>query len=319
MKTYVGIDVSKDKLNAHVLGAKSPTYTFANSEGSIKSFAKKLNVKKYVIGVESTSNYHLLAEEYFVNSGFEFRVINPILTGNKINASIRKKKTDKSDAKLIAGLLVQGEGKLITKEDLDLTRRTMLRIRKRLVDKRTSFKVMIQDLKRISKVSPEVNFTIKSVGRIVKKLDEEIKKMEGKIKESEYDLEEDELIKSIPGFAEVLSRTVTSEVRDFSRFSSARKFKAYVGLDPRVKQSGDSLYTGKITKRGNVYLRSALYLAAQVARQHDPQLKAFYAKKKFEGKATRVCICAVAGKLCDRVLAVVRSGNPYQINRSSLV
>ncbi len=89
-------------------------------------------------------------------------------------------------------------------------------------------------------------------------------------------------------------------------------------MDPRVKQSGNSLYTGKITKRGNVYLRSAFYLAAQVARQHDPQLKAFYSKKKLEGKATRVCICAIAGKLCDRVLAVVRSGRPYQINRSSL-
>ena len=100
---------------------------------------------------------------------------------------------------------------------------------------------------------------------------------------------------------------------DFSRFPSATQFKAFVGIDPKVTQSGNMLVTGKITKRGNPHLRSAFYLAAQVARQHDPELKAFYQKKKDEGKPTRVAIVAVARKLCERVYSVVIKRKPYEI------
>ena len=88
-----------------------------------------------------------------------------------------------------------------------------------------------------------------------------------------------------------------------------------MGIDPKVTQSGSMLITGKITKRGNPHLRSAFYLAAQVARQHDPELKAFYEKKKNEGKPTRVAIVAVARKLCERVYSVVTKGKPYEIRQ----
>jgi transposase len=123
---------------------------------------------------------------------------------------------------------------------------------------------------------------------------------------------EEKLIATIPGFATRLSAIVASEVGDFDRFPSSNQFKAYVGIDPKVIQSGSSLKTGKITKRGNPYLRCAFYLAAQVARIHDPELKEFFIKKINEGKPFRVAVCAVARKLCERVYAVVTKGIPYQ-------
>lgn len=149
-------------------------------------------------------------------------------------------------------------------------------------------------------------------------IDKSIKSLEDIVINKKEITNTEKLIRSIPGFAERLSAVVATEVRDFKRFPSATQFKAYVGIDPKVTQSGQSLKTGRITKRGNPHLRSAFYLAAQVARCHDPELKAFFDKKISEGKPTRVAIVAVARKLCERVYAVVKKGKPYEIRQPSL-
>ena len=112
-----------------------------------------------------------------------------------------------------------------------------------------------------------------------------------------------------------MAAIVSTETGGFSRFPTSTQFKAYVGIDPKVTQSGGSLKTGKITKRGNAHLRTAFYLAAQVARCHDPELKEFYQKKKAEGKPTRSAIIAVARKLCERVFAIVKRGTPYEVRK----
>ena len=69
------------------------------------------------------------------------------------------------------------------------------------------------------------------------------------------------------------------------------------------------------TKQGDPYLRRAVWLAANRARQHDPALKAFYDKKRAEGKRHRVAVTAVARKLCHIVYAVMRDQVPYDPNR----
>jgi len=315
-KKFIGIDVSSKKLNIHILEARIADFEIANSQASIQDFIKsqKISPKEYIIGVESTGKYHLICQAEFVKQGFEFRVLNPILTSQKIASSIRKKKTDKSDAKIIARLLAQGEGTVIHEEDLDKSRRSILRTRKTIVNHKTAVKIVLKDLQR-----EEENKSLKRAAKALKKLivqmEECVEKLEDVSLGKEEITDDEELIRSIPGFATQLSAVVATEVGDFKRFPSSTQFKAYVGIDPKVTQSGSMLITGKITKRGNPHLRSAFYLAAQVARQHDPELKAFYEKKKGEGKPTRVAIVAVARKLCERVYSVVTKGRPYEIRQ----
>ena len=71
------------------------------------------------------------------------------------------------------------------------------------------------------------------------------------------------------------------------RFKSGKQLVAYAGLDPKVKQSGASLaHNTAITKRGSPYLRRAFFIAASVAQRYDPDLKAYYEKKRAEGNPT---------------------------------
>jgi len=314
-KQIIGIDVSSQKLNLHFL-EESLDFEIPNDAQSFRRFFKdqKLNSKNCVIGAESTSRYHLICQNISVSSGFEFRLLNPILTNKKITNSIRKKKTDRNDAKFIAQLINQGEGRIITKNQLDITKKTLLRTRTGVVNQRSGIKVMIQELKRV-KNNKKIKSAIISLEKLVSQMDKCVEAVENQALDEFETTKEEKLIQTLPGFAERLSAVVATETGNFSRFPTATQFKAYVGIDPKVIQSGGSLRTGRITKRGNVHLRTAFYLAAQVARCHDPELKAFYQKKKNEGKPTRVAIIAVARKLCERVFAVVKKGTPYEIRQ----
>ena len=312
-KQIFGIDVSSKKLNIHDLKENSD-FELANTEKGVKKFIKQhhLDSNDCLFGAESTGRYHLACQEILVTNGFEFKLINPILTAKKISSSIRKKKTDRNDAKLIAQLVFQGEGRIIKQNQLNVTKRTLLRTRTRVVNQRSGIKVMLGELKKV-KTNDQIRQAMNSLAKLIESMDECVENMEAMALDKKEITANEKIIQSIPGFAERLSAIVASEVGDFSRFPSATQFKAYVGIDPKVSQSGMSLRTGRITKRGNVHLRTALYLAAQVARCHDPELKAFYQKKKSEGKPTRVAIIAVARKLCERVFAVVKRGTPYEV------
>lgn len=314
MSKIIGIDVSSEILNVHIKDKQEKDLEIPNNSESINKFIENqnLNPKTDIVGCESTGRHHLKLQKVFVEAGFEFRVINPILTSKKVRASIRKKKTDVTDAKYIADLLGNNEGQIITNKDLNKTKRSILRTRKSVMNHRTAIKLLIKDLEKEPN-DPYLSITLANLKELERTMHECTQNLMEIVKDQGVDSPEETLIRSIPGFATHLSAVVASEVADFERFPSATQFKAYVGIDPKVTQSGDSLSTGKITKRGNPNLRYAFYMAAQVARIHDPEIKAFYEKKIQEGKPFKVAIIAVARKLCERVFSVVKRGVAYEV------
>ncbi|MBI2450586.1 MAG: transposase [Candidatus Nealsonbacteria bacterium] len=83
-------------------------------------------------------------------------------------------------------------------------------------------------------------------------------------------------------------------------------------LQTIIRRSGHALNSyGKLTKRGSPYLRRALFIAANVARMFDPELKAYYEKKRSEGKCYTVATVATTRKLLSRIYAVLRRGTPF--------
>ena len=119
-------------------------------------------------------------------------------------------------------------------------------------------------------------------------------------------------ITSITGIGPVLGAVILGETGGVSRFDSASKLVAYAGIDASVSQSGEFESTSnRMSKRGSPYLRRALYQAATVAAFHDPELSAFYQKKRAEGKHHSVCIGAVARKLCYIIFAILKENRPY--------
>ncbi|MBE5750630.1 MAG: IS110 family transposase [Clostridiales bacterium] len=156
----------------------------------------------------------------------------------------------------------------------------------------------------------QIKQLIEQIGFIEKQIEDIDKEMEKILAESEYSV-----ITTISGIGPVLGCIIVSEIGDISRFESPSKLVAYAGLDASVKQSGEfNASQNKISKRGSSYLRRALWLAAFMSLQSDPALYNYYCRLKARGKSHRLCVTAVARKLCIIVWAILNSKQPYSPN-----
>lgn len=123
----------------------------------------------------------------------------------------------------------------------------------------------------------------------------------------------DSTLTSITGIGLVLGAVILSEIRDISCFASADKLAAYAGLDPKVKQSGETKSSAvHMSKRGSPYLRRAIWLASTTAVQYDPMFKAYYEKKASQGMRHMNIIGHVSKKMTTVIFAVMRDNKAYE-------
>ena len=158
------------------------------------------------------------------------------------------------------------------------------------------------------------SFQVKSLISQIEFADSECAGVEARLRSLLDEVEP--LVLTIPGVSCVTGAQIVSEIGDVSRLRNAPALVSYAGLNSSVGQSGQfDSGGGPITKHGSPYLRRALWLAANRARRYDPGLRAFYDRKRAEGKPHRVAVTAVARKLCHIVFAVMRDQVPYDPGR----
>jgi transposase len=178
-KFFVGIDVSKEKFDVCCIDGTGEKL-FRLSTDMIRSGFEALNKKlskvansrdSVVIGMESTACYHIPLFSYLTSEGYNVVVINPLLISNFMKLQLRKTKTDKKDAQVIAQYLIEQREaytqSIISSDIADL--RDLSRQRESLVDQMTALKV---DIKRILSVTfPELeritNIFTKSMLRLL--------------------------------------------------------------------------------------------------------------------------------------------------------
>jgi transposase len=133
---------------------------------------------------------------------------------------------------------------------------------------------------------------------IIDELTAQIEELEEMIEETAAFLEETQLLMTIPGVSFYSSLLSTSELGEIERFDRAEEVVSYAGLNPVIRESGDSRTEGRISKRGSGDLCWILVQCVQTAvhRCEDPYLGRFYARLK-ERKNHQIAIVATARKL----------------------
>jgi transposase len=122
-----------------------------------------------------------------------------------------------------------------------------------------------------------------------------------------------ERLASIPGVGEITALTWALEIGDPQRFSSSAKVMSYCGLTSALRSSADKQQRGPISKQRNQWLQTALIEAAKLAPRWNPQLAALHARELERGHRNRATL-AVARKLAAYLLAVDKSGQPFQLH-----
>lgn len=309
----IGVDVAKLSLVAvrtSSTGVVRESFELENSEEKIGGWIDKLKSKhKYLlVASEATAEYHAVLAKACLAREIPFRLINPILTKQFNRATIRKKKTDLIDSEIIAKLAIQGEGSKVTPASFAPSK-AIHRTAIRLVKVEQTLESMTLRFNELFPEEKEVNQQLLDCMKMLKDSATFLKERARK----DTDPKLTKLLMSIPGVGQSIVVTLINEIDDIQRFPSPKSLVAYAGLDPRVRQSGASLkHNTHITKRGSIYLRRDLYIAASIAARWDSEIHAYCEKKLGEGKRYREAMMACSRKILNRVYAVWKRGTPYR-------
>ena len=160
--------------------------------------------------------------------------------------------------------------------------------------------------------------TIQSALRHVEFLDSEIAAVERLIARAALGSQDARRLMTVPGVNVICAATVLAAVGDIRRFRTSSALVGYLGLDPRVRQSGtEPAKSGRISKRGSSSARWVLVEAAWSVIQQPGPLRAFYQRlraRRGHGKA----IVAVARKLAVLFWCLLSRGEDYAHQQPSL-
>ena len=315
---YLGCDVAKAKIDVSLINAQGIEQwadVIVNEPAALAAYLLTLtgHYSGYAVQcvVEATSTYHYALQEVSHELGLPCRVYNPLITKSGIKSTVRGKKTDRTDALVIARMGLRGEGRLHTPEPYMRTKHYARGCQKLsiLSSSFRQYKTHFTELLD-GELTPDARELLDGIQQAIKEARAQIYK----------DLAESAKgpiftrLQTIPGIGPYVASSLIGEIQDIRRFGPVKTLTAYAGLDPKIKQSGKSLNTtGRLTKRGSSYLRRSLFIAANVARQHDIQFKALYDKKRAEGKTYKEANCVVARKLLKVIRSVWLSGKDYEI------
>jgi transposase len=310
---HVGIDMSKKSFCASTHEPKVREYH--NTKEGFKVLVEDLLALGYsrettLIGVESTGVYHLPLAVTLGRTGWSLDVHNTLITSQMIKSGLRRVKNDIKDARVIREATILGKG--YRWRDTDETLRL-----KTLVSERASLTRTLGQMKRFVEVHQWRESALQQelpdhFSSLIMSLETEIKCLEKEM--AGYHRDTRKLLMSIPGVGKITATLAIAFIGDIGRFKHSGALVAYVGLDPRVHQSGSSVRgKGYISKRGNKLLRSALYMGAMVASTFNDEYKGYKKNLATKGKCHKVIMMAIARKIVCRIYAVWTRGTPYQI------
>lgn len=290
----VGIDVSKDNLMFCEKYNNGADFVFeiTNKRKSIRKIVANLKSRKFTgkVVLESTGRHHLQTALEMAEKKLDVRVINPLLANKYIRSSIRKVKTDKKDAQVLAEIAIKEE-RLPNTFNQD---QSTLKIKKKVsliqnLDKQLQkMTAAMNEFKKTSEeLSLKISTTEKQIFKTIGILKEQKKKLEKEVElmATEYKKELANKYQSIPGVSPYLASLATLFFKEEEHSENAKQWIAFTGLDISVRESGNWRGKGKMTKRGNGYLRKRLFQGAWGAIMHNAKFKKYYEHLREKGKS----------------------------------
>lgn len=168
-------------------------------------------------------------------------------------------------------------------------------------------------------LAPAEGETVSGCLRQIDFLDAEIAMIDAKLATLALASPDTRRLMTIPGIDVAAACTLIAAIGEIGRFDSPRKLAAYLGLDPRVRQSGERpARYGAISKRGNPHARHVLVEAGWQAMRTPGPLRAFGERIRAR-KGSQVAAVAVARKIATIAWQMLHRGEDYAFQSPSLV
>jgi transposase len=305
--SYVGIDVSKDRLDVAVLGEERGWQVDNTQEGIAKLVQQMQEICPELIVVEATGGYQRGVVDALFVAGLPVTVVNPVRVRQFARADGLLAKTDRLDAFVLAkfGEKMQPrqyEGKSEAEKHL-----SALLVRRKQVEE-----MLKAEQNRLRTIAPSLRG---SVERMITYLKEEKKRLDEQIRELMNEQkawqEQTEILTSAPGVGMVTTATLLAELPELGKMDR-KKIAALVGVAPMNFDSGKKRGYRK-TKGGRADVRSVLYMSTLVATRYNPVIRTQYQHLLKRGKEKKVALTACMRKFLTILNAMLRDQQPFRM------
>ena len=318
---FAGIDVGAEELILVIRKNGKPfdPQKFANTPADRTRLVKKL-VKRpgIIVCLEATGVYHFDLSLALHDAGVLLMVVNPKAAHNFAKVLMKNSKTDVVDANTLAEYAARMDFVAWTRpSDESIALRSFARRINALTGQKAAAKNHLHALTATSEtpkaVIKDAKLAITQLEKRIDRLTAEALIMIGKHPELTRILQ---LLVGIKGIGNTSAIALMGELLLLPPELSHREWVKFAGLDPRAFDSGKSVHKKtRISKAGNRHIRSALYMPALSAKQHDPHVKAYFQHLVANGKKPLQAVCAVMRKLLHAIHGMLKNNEPFDNTR----
>jgi transposase len=305
--SFVGIDVSKDRLDVHVCPS-GLTFAVARDAKGLEQLTNGLrDLAPTLIVLEATGGFEITVAAALASAGLPLAVVNPRQIRDFARATGRLAKTDALDAQIIALFAerIRPEPRPIA--DADSQALAELMARRRQVIEMIGMETNRSRQARNPRVQRTIKATLKTLEAQLAELDREINVA---VRGSPIWRAADDLLTSVPGVGDVTSRTLIADLPELGQLDR-RRIAALVGVAPVNRDSGQ-MRGRRTIAGGRTEVRNALYMATLSATRWNPVISQHYKSLVERGRPKKVALVACMRRLLGILNAIIRTGTPWQ-------
>ena len=301
-ETYVGIDVAKANIDIAVRPTGRVWRASYDAAGIEELVSQLENLTPATVLLEATGGLEVPLVAALAAAALPVVVVNPRQVRDFAKATGRLAKTDALDAQVLAHFAEAVRPPVRPLRDADTQELNALTTRRSQL-----MTMLVAEKNRLGRatgaVRPSIQAHITWLEQQLKDLDEGLKQT---LRQSPVWREKDDLLRSVPGVGEQLSRSLLAYLPELGALDR-KQIAALVGVAPMNRDSGT--VRGKRTVwGGRARVRAVLYMSALVASRFNPVIRTFYQRLLAAGKPKKLALTACMRKLLTILNAIVRTG-----------
>lgn len=303
---YVGIDVSKARLDVHIDPSGQSRSVDNNAAGiqSLLKTLKPLNVK--LVLIEATGRYERRLAADLLDAAIAVTVVNPRQARDFAKSLGKLAKTDKIDAQILAAFAKLGHHRLAQK-----TPAALRLLDERVTRRRQVVQMLATEKTRLEQLTDKMAIqTVKKVMRVLDQQREDLDRDIAKLIESDDDWRNKaRILDSAPGVGPNTANQLVADLPELGKLNR-QEIAALVGVAPMNCDSG-SMRGQRHIKGGRADIRTTLYMAAYNAMKSNPVIRAFAQRLKQAGKPFKVIATACMRKLLIILNVMVKTNQHW--------
>lgn len=315
MSKVIGIDISKATFDVGFMSEdRWIHHVFTNDLKGFKSLVKVIETSDHCV-MEASGPYYLQLAMFLHAASIKVSVVNPLVIRRFSQMRLVRAKTDKKDARVIAEYGIKESPALWSPEEKHIIHMRQMFTTIQNLDKQIKMSSKQLDAFEATGVlCSDVKSTLKGLIRTLKRKKEKLQARLIDLTKEQYQ-QTFERLQTIPGLGPKTAVLLTAITNNFQKFEHSRQLIAYVGLSPRVYQSGSSIKgKGHICKMGSSVVRKQLYMCSWTAKFCNKGCREMYDRLKDKGKPERVIKVAIANKLLKQAFAVIKNNMNFDEN-----